>query len=413
MTTETIHTRPAAESAPPPIRRHFPLFDSLRAVAALMVLVYHVALSSGAASTEQWGRVVSQFNAGVAVFFVISGFLLYRPFVAARLSGGRPPGARGYARRRALRILPAYWFALTVLAIFPGLPGVFTSDWWRYYFFLQVYDAATQFQGLRPAWSLCVEVSFYAALPLYALALRKLLGPRRLGVQVRAEIALLGGFWVAAFVLRMLFTGRLGLMEASDNLLYTLPSTLDWFALGMGLALLSAAVDISGAPSRIVSFIEDHSLLIWIAGGGFWVLTTIPRGDPGTVHHAAAGLLGLVLVLPAVFGGDKYPHRILASAPLAWLGVISYGLFLWHEPMADWFFENGFDALGGGTVGSLFLLLPTLAVSVAMGWFSFHFIETPFLRKRKRPAAGGAAAAAVAAPLIPATEPSEPHRRMP
>jgi len=409
MTTDTAHTLPAAESAPAraPSRRHFPLFDSLRAVAALMVLVYHVALASGAAFTEQWGRVVGQFNAGVAVFFVISGFLLYRPFVASRLSGSRPPGARGYARRRALRILPAYWFALTALAIFPGLPGVFTSDWWRFYGFLQIYDPATQFQGLRPAWSLCVEISFYAALPLYALALRKVLAGRRIGLQVRIEIALLASFWIAAFVLRQVFSGRFGIMEPSDNLLYTLPSTLDWFALGMALALVSAAVDITGARLRVVTFIEDHPLLIWGVGGGIWVLTTIPRGDPATLHHVAAGLLGIVLVLPAAFGGDKVPHRILASAPLAWLGVISYGLFLWHEPFSDWFFDHGFGVLGGGTLGFLLLLLPTLAVGVGMGAFSFYVVEKPFLRKRTRPAMGGAAAVATN-PSTPITDAGGP-----
>jgi peptidoglycan/LPS O-acetylase OafA/YrhL len=114
-----------------------------------------------------------------------------------------------------------------------------------------------------------------------------------------------------------------------------------------------------------------------------------------------------VLVLPAAFGGDKVPHRILASAPLAWLGVISYGLFLWHEPFSDWFFDHGFDALGGGTLGFLLLLLPTLAVGVGMGAFSFYVVEKPFLRKRTRPAMGGAAAVATN-PSTPITDAGGP-----
>jgi peptidoglycan/LPS O-acetylase OafA/YrhL len=69
----------------------------------------------------------------VGVFFALSGFLLYRPYLAARLAGRPQPSTRSFLRRRWLRILPAYWVALTVLAIWPGLPGVFTGDWWRYY----------------------------------------------------------------------------------------------------------------------------------------------------------------------------------------------------------------------------------------------------------------------------------------
>jgi peptidoglycan/LPS O-acetylase OafA/YrhL len=390
-------TQPTDTSVPrPPLRRHFPLFDSLRAVAALMVVVYHVGLASNAYATQEWGRVVNQFNAGVAVFFVISGFLLYRPFVASRLSGVKTPGVRGYARRRALRILPAYWFALVALAIFPGLPGVFTDEWWKFFFFLQVYDPATQFEGLRPAWSLCVEVSFYAALPLYALGMRRVLQGRRVETQVRFEMALLAGMWLATFAMRQIFTGRLGIMEPHDNLLYTLPATLDWFALGMGLALLSAAVDITGARNRLVTLVEERPLAVWTAGIGIWLLTTIPRGDPATIHHVAAGFLGLVLVLPAAFGGEKAPHRILASRPLAWLGVISYGIFLWHEPFTDWFYDNGVDSFGDGTLAFLVLMVPVLIVSVVGGAFSFYVIERPFLRKRRRAAAGGAAAAATA-----------------
>ena len=85
---------------------------------------------------------------GPIVFFAISGFLLYRPWVAARAAGAPAPAAGRYARRRALRILPAYWVALTVLAVFPGITGVFTGDWWRYYLFLQAYDARTLGLGI-------------------------------------------------------------------------------------------------------------------------------------------------------------------------------------------------------------------------------------------------------------------------
>ena len=99
----------------------------------------------------------------MAIFFVISGFVLYRPF-AGRLDGRR---CRCWAatRARALRIVPAYWLALTVSAIALGLAGVLTHRLVTYYGFGQIYSQDTLTGGLVQAWTLCVEVTFYAFLP--------------------------------------------------------------------------------------------------------------------------------------------------------------------------------------------------------------------------------------------------------
>src|SRR5204862_3957625 len=99
------------------------------------------------------------------------------PCVSARVRGAPAPRVARYARRRVLRIVPAYWLALTVLALFPGIVGAFSGDWWRYYFFLQLYSSHTLGGGIPVAWTLCVEASFYVLLPLWAIAMRRLLGP--------------------------------------------------------------------------------------------------------------------------------------------------------------------------------------------------------------------------------------------
>src|SRR2546421_7876739 len=91
----------------------FPLVDSLRAIAALSVFVFHVAIV--AAPPHAIAIVTNRLNLGVELFFIISGFLLYRPFVAARLIRGRRAlGSGRYAWQRFLRIVPAYSVALTV-----------------------------------------------------------------------------------------------------------------------------------------------------------------------------------------------------------------------------------------------------------------------------------------------------------
>ena len=108
----------------------YPLVDAVRAIAALLILAYHAAFVLGGLTPDGAGRWFAHLNVGVPLFFAISGFLLYRPFVAARLDGRPPPGLRAYWVRRALRIVPAYWLALTIVAIvlgrdqiFDGLPG--------------------------------------------------------------------------------------------------------------------------------------------------------------------------------------------------------------------------------------------------------------------------------------------------
>ena len=107
----------------------FPLVDPLRAIAAIAVLGTHAAFFAGA---EYPGSLVGHFTqrleVGVAIFFCISGFLLYRPFVAAREREQAMPAVGAYAWRRFLRIVPAYWVALTLSAWWLGTRGVFTGD---------------------------------------------------------------------------------------------------------------------------------------------------------------------------------------------------------------------------------------------------------------------------------------------
>src|SRR4051812_10841150 len=113
----------------------FPLFDSLRAIAALSVLGFHAAFAAGVYNSDSPLRPFTlRLDVGVSVFFLISGFLLYRPFVKARMAGVKPPATGPYAWRRFLRIVPAYWVALTVIALWLPVHDVFTSAHWPLYY---------------------------------------------------------------------------------------------------------------------------------------------------------------------------------------------------------------------------------------------------------------------------------------
>jgi peptidoglycan/LPS O-acetylase OafA/YrhL len=94
--------------------RHFPCFDGLRAIAAVSVVVIHTSFVSGLTTRSGVGIYTARLEIGVAVFFLISGFLLYRPFAAAHVAGLPSPVLGRFWVRRLLRIVPAYWLALTV-----------------------------------------------------------------------------------------------------------------------------------------------------------------------------------------------------------------------------------------------------------------------------------------------------------
>jgi len=143
----------------------FPLFNSLRAIAALTIFAYHVAFALGFLGGRTLSPWLAQLNVGVPIFFLISGFLLYRPFAQARFDRVRMPAIGGYTVRRVLRIVPAYWLALTVISLWLGLDGIFSPRGvGTYYGFFQVYNYSTVTGGIGQAWTIDVEITFYALL---------------------------------------------------------------------------------------------------------------------------------------------------------------------------------------------------------------------------------------------------------
>jgi peptidoglycan/LPS O-acetylase OafA/YrhL len=401
---EEAGTAPPAV-APPPGNPRFPHVDSLRAIAALSILVLHCAYPTGELTGRIQGPFLNRFNVGVTLFFLISGFLLYRPFVAHRVIGARRTRLRDYLRRRLLRIVPAYWLALTVLAIWPGLSGVFTGHWWVYYGFAQIYNDGTVLRGIGPAWSLCVEMSFYLFLPVYAAALSATIG-RRLTVraQIRVELVLLTAVAVASAWYRGWVTQH----DAISPVLNTLPTFMDWFAIGMGFAVVSVALQ-ARDPARpdpaALRLVRRAPWLPWLgAAVVFWVVSKDVSGPHFisvlghptlvfTSREAVAitvlfGVAAAGMLAPAVFGidGGGWVRRLLSHPTLQWLGLISYGIYLWHSTIMD-------EVCGyQPTVGCTFhgatplthvafpaLIVIVAAVAVACAAGSYYLVERPAL----------------------------------
>jgi peptidoglycan/LPS O-acetylase OafA/YrhL len=345
----------------------FPLFDALRAVAALSVLAFHAAF--------------------------ISGFLLYRPFVRASLRREQAPHVPAYAWRRFLRIAPAYWVALTVVAVWFGFSEVFPKGGEPlYYAFGQIYSIPKAPWGIPQAWTLCVEVTFYAALPLWALAMR------RLGGSVRRELVALALLWVASLAYKVWALGQVGPTElGAAPYLQPLPNYLDQFAIGMALAVLSVHWEQTGRLPSLVDTLRRHDWIPWLfAAVAFWVVST-QIGFTGHLlqhysrrmflgRHELYTLVAVGLVLPALVAepGRGIAGRILATRVLGYLGLISFGMYLYHLAVikqVDRWLGAPMDAPLGirlVTYGVLGLLGATLVASL-----SYYVVERPALRLKR------------------------------
>lgn len=368
----------------------YPCFDGLRAFAALCVIGVHTSFVSGFGSRHGVAAYTARLEIGVEVFFVISGFLLYRRFAAAHFGLRGPVDLCEFWWRRLKRIVPAYWLAFLVTAYLMHAVVV-RHSWYAplvYLGFAQIYLPHYVLTGLTQAWSLCTEMSFYAFLPLYGLVVGS--RPRSLRNQLRAELVGL------AALVGVSFAWRVPVLEAHGPLAATmpnwLPAYLDVFALGMGLAVASAWLEARGQhPSWL--WHKGFPATCWlVALVAFWAVSNLGLPEapivasalgPSLARQSLYGLFGLAVVAPAVFGpqDEGLIRAVLRSWPAGALGVVSYGVYLWHEVWISqylrWTHSQLFHlALPG-------FLLAVVALSVTSATLSYVLVERPVLHAKR------------------------------
>lgn len=383
---------------------HFPCFEGLRALAAVAVVAYHVITDAGPDAAGVLHTPVAVLDMGVSVFFVISGFLLYRPFVAAGADRRPPVRVLRFWWRRIVRIVPAFWAALTFMWVV-GWVEV-GDEPWRLYLFLQIYDPYTTLAGIVPAWSLNTEVSFYLFLPLWAALVDRV--ARRWSPGPWVPLAGTGLLVAAGYASRALFSasdrvwaiGGDGQPVLMRQVSFSwLPNTIDLFAIGMALAVVSVWAARDDALRRRLDRAASVAAPWWVAAVAVWLTFAYVWGEPSLnggyqgaywqVRQAAFGLVGLCLLVPATFGDQARGgvRRTLQSRPVVWVGTVSYGLYLWHldilQELPGWlgrpFAEVSIPLLLGLT-----LVLGLLAA--AASWYG---LERPL--QVLRPAHAGAA----------------------
>ena len=359
----------SSRTVPPQARGFIPALDGMRGLAALGVLVTHVAFQTGEAQSGAIGRAFGRLDLAVAVFFALSGFLLWRPHAAAARGIGRPQETVKYWISRATRILPAYWVAVTLILLFlPGAGGGY-QVWLANLGLVQVFVPLTLTEGLTQMWSLSVEVAFYLLLPLFAFLLVRLRGGA-----ARWRIPLLLG--VSGLALTWSFLP----VPAPDFIHHDnwLPGYLPWFGVGMVLAELAVG------PSTWMHRLAHHRLLLaGVALVAFVLSCTDLAGPEGLVRPEPwqfsmkillGAIISFALIAPLVLR-DLAEHRFLAGPLALAIGRWSYGLFIWHLAVLNAVFPVfGIVPFSGSF---FYVLALTFVLSVAVASASYALVEEP------------------------------------
>ncbi len=365
----------------------FPALDGLRGLAALAVVTTHVGFQTGRTSEPgALGGLLSRGDFGVTVFFLLSGFLLYRPLAR----GGVPLGT--YARKRALRVLPAYWVAVVLsFLLLPSNADQPARAWWEHLLLVQVYLQTQLPDGLTQMWSLCTEVAFYLTLPFFAALVvrRRRGGPigGRVDLVCLALLALVGVLWTIAAA------GPSWITPASR---LWLPGYLDWFALGMALAVLhhrylhtphdrvsTALADLGRVPGTCLSIALLLFLLASTPLGGPRLLEP-PTHFEALLKHLLYGASALFLLLPAVFAPTQGTlwTRLLSSRPLHAVGQVSYSLFALHLVVLYYVLEVLTDGPFNGSFWTVWIV--TTGASLVVAAISYRLVERPLTALGRR-----------------------------
>ncbi|MGH2503034.1 MAG: acyltransferase family protein, partial [Ktedonobacterales bacterium] len=384
--------------------------DGLRALAALSVLVYH-ALSIAGAHTVIAGHDLSWMHfyteSGVDLFFTLSGFLLFLPYARAMLDGRALPKAREFYRRRALRILPAYYACLAVLALAQWktyVTPVGAQNILAHVALLQ--DIAPAFNRTinGPFWTLAVEWQFYIILPLIAWAVARLSAgsPRRMLAGVLGVIAVALALREVDALLAIQRGTLPGSLAPWIDLLQRIVigsqgKYLEVFGVGMLCGLIFTML--KRRPDALTS---RGARLAGLALLGLALLVYLLFAPQVYERHNAilaafylalrptdvemiAGPLVLGVNYGALTLGVLLAPRLLRAPfewyPLRFVGLISYSLYLWHESIINLIYPQLHVSGGGSRVVAALAI--GVFVAIPFAYVSYQLVERPFLRWRR------------------------------
>ncbi len=371
--------------------------DGLRAVAAFLIVFHHAGFSSGLTfRSDLGGLLLTRMDIGVSIFFVLSGFLLYRPFVVAQFTGRPAPATGPFWLRRLVRIYPGYWVAFVVQLVLGAVTVIGLVGFVASFGLVHVYHPSRAISGLTQSWSLATELGFYLLLPWIAGIGRRYSEGRSINRQAQRLLGLCLALALGSVVFRLVAAEISPYPNNSWGNVSRLwvVSYFDVFAAGMVLAILSAWGE---HRSLIRNAMERAASRVWLWYVGavvmFWFVSTqlgLERGlflaSPRLelARQTLYLLVGVSLVLPIVFGPhDRSPIlKLLSNRVLSYLGVISYGIYLWHQAFLTW----AHDLFGWGDFEGDFVVLVIAGSlgSIAAAAASHKLVEAPLTAALKQ-----------------------------
>ena len=330
-------------------KRHLPGLDGLRGVSIAMVLLGHLSFSAG---SPRWAEALAPIaTLGVAIFFVLSGYLITTLLMQERVRNHRI-WLRGFYLRRALRIVPASYFYVGSIALLEGLRVLTLQPHdisCALLYIMDYHHDRAWFLGHY--WSLSVEEQFYLVWP-----------PLLAALSVRSAV-------VAATVLLML-------AEVGPTLLFGLfPSSNRQVQLPNGAAPLAIGCLLALGFDRLVAMRFWRSPA-WTIALGFVAAIQVHLLNANRRIHGLQLLIHLlvaVVILRSVDIRDDLLAKILGSRVLVTLGTLSYSLYIWQQlflgaPGRHWWTVFPVNLMG----------------ALAAGVASSVLIERPFLRLKER-----------------------------
>jgi len=348
-------------------RRYRPDVEGLRAVAVLLVVLFHAHVPG-----------ITGGFIGVDVFFVISGFVITGLLLRENKTTGGTSILNFYARR-CRRILPAATLVILVTALFTYIclgvvSGNQTADdgRWAAVFLANFHFEAVgtdYFAALRPPsplqnfWSLSVEEQFYVVYPSLFLILSRFKG--RLALRTRL-------FYALVPVIALSFLWSIIQTSANPSAAYFSPLTRSW-ELGLGALVAVSTQWLMSVPDFLAR------LLTWV-GSAFIIIAafTITENSAYPGSLVALPVVGTALIIAG--GMSTYKggaESILSLPPFQWLGKRSYSLYLWHWPLLIIAAERV-----GRTTLSLRNNLLLVAMALLLSMITYRCIENPIRHAR-------------------------------
>lgn len=385
--------------------------EGLRGIAALLVIITHTNQRLAPEAGPDWlGSVVNLGGQGLTLFFALSGFLLYRPFVSAMVSGAKMPALGRYFANRALRIFPAYMAIFLLVALVAGVaytrpaelgevsvsgdqpvgyltnPIVLISN----LFMVQTLIPEAIKTGIPAAWSLTVEMVFYVVMPLLALAAFKLSRRARtipaiwatLPIAAMLLIGIAGKAWYA-LIAHPASDAEAYWLEWGGNWTAVLARSFlyhaDLFAFGMAAALIICLHQTGKISAGSLQRIRWSGLAV----GAACVAVTWKLGLANSGFAVLSGALILFIAAPAAVGHQGKLAEALNLKPFVAAGAISYSAYLWHMPVILLLhkFHLALPDTIPGWIGNTLIVV---ALTAALSTVTYRFVEKPAMSLKKR-----------------------------